>query len=147
LSFAELLKNQSGSEHMLVIKYEDFVQDQSHEIQRVAGFLGALARTGVSKEWYQTVSTGNSGRQSSQLKIRSRRPFGRKFIHGALHSADYRKLIELLGYPHVIEGFSYKTTINSFLHDVSSSVAKSAKIPGAVILRWVNAKSSSKKGV
>lgn len=93
----------SVSEKCLIVKYEDFIADAQVQMNRVTQFLECPQASVDLSQVGSKIGSGNSGRISSSLQKRSRRPFPYSFIRVASSSDEYRKLCKRLGYAHMPE--------------------------------------------
>jgi hypothetical protein len=101
LTFGEITLKHGESGDVLLVKYENLLQDSARFLQSIARFIDMPFSGKLDQAWAQVVSSGNSGRQSSELEVRPRRPFDIEFFREAEQSVTYRELAKLLGYEHL----------------------------------------------
>lgn len=88
---------------VLLVRYEDVIEDPQNEIKRIGAFIGELFTGELTSEWHLVASSGNSGRQSQEIKKRKRRAIDFRLFQDAKSSSSYRELISILDYPNIRE--------------------------------------------
>lgn len=121
-NFLGSITDNYDSQTMLLIKYEDVVEDQARELNKIAQFIGETFSGSLPEDWYCVASTGNSGRQSSIVQKRARRPFGTELIRGAEESEDYSYLVDYLEYPHLRQSVSTAILIRAFIVELKQKL-------------------------
>lgn len=111
--------------NMLLIKYEDIVDDQVEQLKRIAKFIDASFNGKAVNDWSQIPSTGNSGRQSKSVQKRVRRPFGIQLVQAADTSESYSYLVERLGYEHLRDSVSIEVKLRAYYVSVRKTFASS----------------------
>jgi hypothetical protein len=81
-----------------IIKYEDIIEARDKSVGKIGSFLKA-APSEVAIPLECILSSGNSGRSSSKIARRTRRPYSRRLASAARESTAYVRLIERLDYP------------------------------------------------
>lgn len=107
---------------MLLIKYEDIIDDQVEQLECIAEFIGVSFNRKATNDWSHIPSTGNSGRQSNTVQKRTRRPFGIQLIQAAETSESYGYLVEQLGYKHLRDSVSIEVKIRAYCVSVRTTV-------------------------
>lgn len=121
--FVKSLRNNYDSDSILLIRYEDIIDNEVKQLHRIAKFLGIPFDGNTVDDWSQIASTGNSGRQGSSLQKRARRPFGTGLIREASLSKSYQFLIQELGYANLGDSVSTKVKIRAKYIDIRKSFA------------------------
>lgn len=111
------------TENLYIFKYENMVtkaQDTLSEISSKINYPVNISDLEMNNSIY---SSGNSGRRSSDIYIRPRRPFTNNLIDTARRSARYAELCERLGYEHlenqiklIDKVYAIKNQANNFLY-------------------------------
>lgn len=100
----------------LQFKYESFVNAPDPVIESIGQFLEMkLAPATVGPD---IRATGNSGRQSAQIRRRPRRSFSRSFLDQALASEAYSRLAKRLDYPHFGDQINWGTRIGATINSI-----------------------------
>jgi hypothetical protein len=87
-------------ESLITIRYEDCVRKLSPTLTEVSKALGIpLVEIGECVSGFS--SSGDSGRKSSVISPRARRPYSSQMVRSALASKEYMSLIDRLKYPPV----------------------------------------------
>ncbi len=134
------LKNQC-EQNVLLIKYEDLIENQLEQLQRISKFIDVPFSGKISNDWSCISSTGNSGRQGDKIRKRKRRPFGLKLIRDAESSESYRYLVENLGYSHLSDSISIRVRVSAFYIDLRTKFASVLTRVLRRILCWALSKS------
>ena len=106
LEFIETFRRNRDRHPLMLLRYEDLIDDPVRELCRVADFLDIPFDGHMAMDRKIVPSSGNSGRQSDKLEKRPRRPFDIDLIHQLQHSEPYSDLVKLLEYDHFGESAS-----------------------------------------
>ena len=115
--FVRSLSSSYDKQNILLIRYEDIINDQVKQLKRIAEFIDVSFDGKAVRDWSHVSSTGNSGRQGHTVQKRTRRPFGIQLIRDAEKSSSYRYLTEELGYAHLCESISVLTKARAYYID------------------------------
>lgn len=116
----------TSSQHVSLLKYEDFCADAVSAVRRSATALGIEAAAD-----YQPAgipSSGNSGRRNdATVAMRARRPYTLNLVSEAAASESYAKLCGLLGYRHLSEDSTLQPRLRSVVRAGARSMRAMAK--------------------
>ncbi|MFC1778434.1 sulfotransferase [Pseudomonadota bacterium] len=115
--------NNYDQQNMLLIRYEDFVENLEVQLQCIAKFVGQPFSGKVTENWSGISCTGLSGRQNDKIEKRVRRPFGNQLLRDAAISESYRYLTEELGYPYLGDSVSVKLKAQAYYVDIRRKLA------------------------
>lgn len=114
-----------------LFKYEDMISSPQEVLLKIGKFLGRLPVDLDFEKNSQVISSGNSGRQSSAIYARPRRPFTSRLVRAAKASKNYVELCERLNYPCLFDNLSsldnrmmFKTYLNNILHVCTKNALK-----------------------
>jgi hypothetical protein len=82
-----------------IVRYEDFVQDPTHELTRICGVLKLPMRASFIDLFDTIALSGDSGRSGDVIEVRPRQPEAQALISEAARSEHMQALCARLGYP------------------------------------------------
>ena len=99
-----------------LFKYEDFLTDPQKQLDMIAAHINQPPKEADLSSVGNLFGSGNSGRVSSELKKRARRPFTHRLYKEAEDSQEYLRLCQRLEYPLVYEGVSVADRISGYTY-------------------------------
>ncbi|MCI5144163.1 MAG: hypothetical protein D3923_01240 [Candidatus Electrothrix sp. AR3] len=122
LDMAEKTKN------IYVFKYEEIVREPKKTLIVLGDKIGIKLQDNIDiSKSYSVVSSGNSGRQGTQLIARPRRPFTEHLVKSAEHSRHYNELCRKLGYPLLAEYIDNKVKMNILKNNFKNTICQHLK--------------------
>ena len=101
-----------------IFRYEDLIGDVQGEVDKIADHIGEPRRQVDLSLVGASFGSGNSGRGSTSIGTRSRRPFSRRFLKETLRSEHYHRLCERLGYQRLADDLTFLSGLKSHFYSV-----------------------------
>jgi len=111
----------------LVFKYEDLIDEPQRVIDQIADHIGEARKPADLSLVGKRLGSGNSGRVSTELVQRSRRPFSRKFVNEAEQSVHYSNLCARLGYPKISDEITLVGGLRADYYSLVSGLSSLSK--------------------
>lgn len=114
-----------------LFKYEDLVSDAKVILNEIGKFIDRSPINADLEKNTDVESSGNSGRQSSSICSRPRRPFTIRLVRAAEASKNYKELCKRLEYPCLFDDVFLrekhgiiKSSLNNMLHNCTDMILK-----------------------
>jgi hypothetical protein len=145
LEFIETFRRNRNRNPLMLLRYEDLIDDPVRELRQVADFLDIPFDGHVAMDRNRVHSSGNSGRQSDKLERRPRRPFDIDLLRQLELSESYSELVKLLGYDNFGESVSSAERLAARLDPIEQKARFGTGRPIRALRNWLMRKNFESK--